>query len=147
MKQQNNRKEKCYIRLYWAYKQNNLKEWICLHLSICESILFYSPVVIDGIKGDGVFSVLCLGVTVVNGALILMTVGRSNLCNRTLPLSIRKKIGHKKMKIEWKCLHSWGCGRERDMGQQNRRWWEEKKVGNIKYITNVNLIGNIRLPS
>lgn len=50
----------------------------------------YSPVVIDGIKGDGVFSVLCLGVTVVNGALILMTVGRSNLCNRTLPLSIKK---------------------------------------------------------
>lgn len=64
-----------------------------MSISICESIIIfsYSPVVNDGIKGDGVFSVLCLGVTVVNGALILMTVGRSNLCNRTLPLSIEKK--------------------------------------------------------
>lgn len=44
-----------------------------------------SPVVIDGIKGDGVLSVLCLGVAVVNGALIFMTVGRCKLCNRTLP--------------------------------------------------------------
>jgi hypothetical protein len=54
-------------------------------------ISLYSPVVIDGIKGDGVFSVLCLGVTVVNGALILMTVGRSNLCNRTFPVCEREE--------------------------------------------------------
>lgn len=38
-----------------------------------------SPVVNDGIKGAGVFSVLCLGVAVVNGALIFMTVGRIKL--------------------------------------------------------------------
>jgi hypothetical protein len=39
-----------------------------------------------------------LGVTVVNGALILMTVGRSNLCNRTLPRWWRKKEEEKKVK-------------------------------------------------
>lgn len=45
------------------------------------------PVVNDGIKGDGVFSVLCLGVAVVNGALIFMTVGRIKLCKRIFPVS------------------------------------------------------------
>lgn len=49
------------------------------------SIKTISPVVIDGIKGDGVFSVLCLGVAVVNGAMILMTVGRTKLCKRIFP--------------------------------------------------------------
>ena len=45
-----------------------------------------SPVVIDGIKGVGVFSVLCLGEAVVCGALVLMTFGRTKLCRRTFPV-------------------------------------------------------------
>lgn len=50
----------------------------------------FLPVVIDGIKGDGAFSVLCLGVAVVNGALIFMIVGRIKLCNRIFPVSPKK---------------------------------------------------------
>lgn len=54
------------------------------------------PVVIDGIKGDGVFSVLCLGVAVVNGALIFMIVGRTKLCKRIFPVNGRRRrnCGH-----------------------------------------------------
>lgn len=43
------------------------------------------PVVNDGIKGDGVFSVLCLGEAVVNGTLGLTIVGRTKLCKRIFP--------------------------------------------------------------
>jgi hypothetical protein len=50
----------------------------------------YEPVVIDGIRGAGVFSVLCFGLIVVNGALILITAGRSKRCNRTLPLILER---------------------------------------------------------
>jgi hypothetical protein len=49
------------------------------------------PVVIDGIKGDGVFSVLCLGVAVVNGAVIFMTFGRTKLCKRIFPVESKAK--------------------------------------------------------
>lgn len=48
----------------------------------------FSPVVSDGIMGNGVFSVLSVGVAVVNGTLIFMTGGRCKLCGRTVPEDI-----------------------------------------------------------
>lgn len=51
----------------------------------------FSPVVSDGIMGNGVFSVLSVGVAVVNGTLIFMTGGRCKLCGRTVPVDIITK--------------------------------------------------------
>lgn len=74
-------------------KKRNRKVWVGEH-----DIQISSPVVIDGIKGDGVFSVLCLGVAVVNGALIFMTFGRTKLCKRIFPVGENFEAKNEKYK-------------------------------------------------